>query len=120
MTNPTELSDTALEAIVADCWQDLLDKDDRTSPVEYPEMALITHDELADYINSAARAAWEASPAKSLIEALEVMIEAVENGGIDSPTMDGEPEVGIPPFKWHEEWLFYARLALSSLGGSER
>ena len=26
-------------------WRDLLEKDDRTSPAEYPDMALITHDE---------------------------------------------------------------------------
>jgi len=31
-------------------WQDLLEKDDRTSPAEYPDMALITYDEFADYV----------------------------------------------------------------------
>jgi hypothetical protein len=34
-------------------WQDLLDKDDRTSPDEYPDMALITFDELNDAILAA-------------------------------------------------------------------
>jgi hypothetical protein len=34
-------------------WQDLLDKDDRTSPAEYPDMALITFDEFRDAILSA-------------------------------------------------------------------
>lgn len=38
---------------VADAWQDLVDKDDRTSPEEYPDMALITREELADYMQSA-------------------------------------------------------------------
>lgn len=28
-------------------WQDLLDKDDRTSPAEYPSMALITFEEFS-------------------------------------------------------------------------
>lgn len=28
-------------------WRDLLEKDDRTSPAEYPDMALITFDEFA-------------------------------------------------------------------------
>lgn len=37
---------------VADAWQDLVDKDDRTSPEEYPDMALITREELADYMQS--------------------------------------------------------------------
>lgn len=32
-------------------WQELLEKDDRTSPEEYPEMALITSDELTRYIH---------------------------------------------------------------------
>jgi hypothetical protein len=34
------------EVMVQAAWQDLLDKDDRTSPEEYPEMALITFEEL--------------------------------------------------------------------------
>jgi hypothetical protein len=38
---------------VADAWQDLVDKDDRTSPEEYPDMALITREELADYMQAA-------------------------------------------------------------------
>lgn len=29
-------------------WQDLLEKDDRTSPEEYPDMALITFEEFRD------------------------------------------------------------------------
>ena len=35
---------------VANLWQELLDKDDRTSPEDYPDMALITREELADFI----------------------------------------------------------------------
>ncbi|WP_367347605.1 hypothetical protein [Sphingobium yanoikuyae] len=38
---------------VDDAWQDLVDKDDRTSPEEYPDMALITREELADYMQAA-------------------------------------------------------------------
>lgn len=37
----------------AEAWQDLVDKDDRTSPEEYPDMALITREELADYMQAA-------------------------------------------------------------------
>lgn len=36
-------------------WQELLDKDDRTSPAEYPEMCLITFDELRDFMMHAKR-----------------------------------------------------------------
>lgn len=35
-------------------WQDLVDKDDRTSPEEYPDMALITFEELRDYMEGRA------------------------------------------------------------------
>lgn len=34
-------------------WQDILDKDDRNSPEEYPDMALITADEFRDAIEQA-------------------------------------------------------------------
>lgn len=33
-------------------WQDLCEKDDRTSPEEYPEMCLITREELAGYVTA--------------------------------------------------------------------
>jgi hypothetical protein len=39
--------------LIDDLWQDLLDKDDRTSPAEYPDMALITRDEFEAYLQSA-------------------------------------------------------------------
>ena len=35
------------EELIRELWQDLLDQDDRTSPPEYPNMALITFDEFA-------------------------------------------------------------------------
>jgi hypothetical protein len=37
-----------------DAWQELVEKDDRTSPSEYPDMALITREELAEFMGSAA------------------------------------------------------------------
>ncbi len=40
----TEAQDDRKRAL----WQTLLDKDDRTSPAEYPEMALITFEEFCD------------------------------------------------------------------------
>jgi hypothetical protein len=35
-------------------WQDHLDRDDRTSPEEYPEMALITFEEFAEVFRAGA------------------------------------------------------------------
>lgn len=52
-------ADQALEArkhhtvSVTDAWQDLCDKDDRTSPEEYPDMCLITREEIADFMSRA-------------------------------------------------------------------
>jgi len=43
-----------LKRTIDEAWQDLVEKDDRTSPEEYPDMALITHDELAGYMAHAA------------------------------------------------------------------
>lgn len=36
-------------------WQDLLEKDDRTSPEDCPDMCLITFEELRDYMRAAKR-----------------------------------------------------------------
>ncbi|MGN6451301.1 MAG: hypothetical protein ACTHLK_22455 [Brucella intermedia] len=36
---------------VDDLWDELVNYDDRTSPAEYPDMALITKDELADFVD---------------------------------------------------------------------
>lgn len=46
-----------------EAWLDLSEVTDRTSPAEYPEMCLITSEELADYMHSAfqdgiTQAAW--------------------------------------------------------------
>lgn len=50
--------------IVDHIWQGLLDKDDRTSPEEYPDMVLISRDELSGHIAECmAEAAWQASKA---------------------------------------------------------
>ena len=36
-------------------WQSLLDKDDRNSPEDYPDMAMLTFDEFSGYINQTLR-----------------------------------------------------------------
>lgn len=51
-------TDTAREA-AEQAWHDLLDKDDRTSPAEYPDMALITFDEFSEALSAGRRTAAE-------------------------------------------------------------
>ncbi len=46
-------------------WQDLMDKDDRNSPAEYPDHCLITFDELRRYIATALESAVATPPAVS-------------------------------------------------------
>jgi hypothetical protein len=67
-------------------WQDLLDKDDRTSPEEYPDMVLITREELASAAEALAVAGcaspcreWKAEAEKTQ-EALRLELEPV--GGV--------------------------------------
>lgn len=43
------------EELARDAWTDLVDKDDRTSPEEYPDMALITAEELREFMERAAQ-----------------------------------------------------------------
>ena len=38
---------------IEEIWRDLCEKDDRTSPPEYPDMALITQQELIGYLAQA-------------------------------------------------------------------
>lgn len=38
---------------IEDAWADLLEKDDRTSPADHPDMCLITREELASYMLAA-------------------------------------------------------------------
>lgn len=51
---PSIPASTDAGALADEVWQELINKDDRTSPEEYPEMALITSDELADFMSRAA------------------------------------------------------------------
>ncbi len=55
--------------------------------------------------------------APTMAELLLHMIEAIDGGSVDSVQLDGEPEVGIPPHRWHEEWVFYARAAMNKARG---
>lgn len=41
---------------IRDLWQDLMEKDDRNSPAEYPEMCLITFEEFERYLAAAVTA----------------------------------------------------------------
>lgn len=47
---PTALARPAAGLDAATAWQELVEKDDRNSPEEYPEMALITFDELTEFM----------------------------------------------------------------------
>lgn len=44
---------------------------------------------------------------------VQQMLNAIAEGQIDSAEMAGEPEVGIPPYRWHEEWAAAASAAMA-------
>ena len=77
--NDTPTND-ALAAEQQDCWQDLLDKSDRTSPEEYPDMALITREELFDYMNSAAPLRTQPKDAEPSEAVVEAVARAIHEG----------------------------------------
>lgn len=50
-------ADGELRRALDECWENLVEKDDRTSPDDYPDHALITREELGGYLTLAARVA---------------------------------------------------------------
>lgn len=78
-------------------WQELCDKDDRTSPEEYPDMCLITKDELADFMARSPIAAPQPVQAVA-VKALEWV-----------ETRDGVYEIGAraeTPIGSYSAWYF--------------
>jgi len=88
-----------------EAWQDLVEKDDRTSPEEYPEMALITREELADYMRAAL------SPASTDIGALR---EALEPFALISTEGVVKAETGHVTITTCAEYFHRAAQALSA------
>jgi hypothetical protein len=69
-------------AIIAGLWLDILEKDDRTSPEEYPDMALITEEEFAGSIRYA-RAALNARQSGEGERAIIDLLDDIEDEWID-------------------------------------
>lgn len=46
-----EIPRPTFDDLVRDAWSDLVEKDDRTSPEEYPDMALVTVEELREFMD---------------------------------------------------------------------
>jgi len=63
---------------VDDLWDELVNYDDRTSPAEYPDMALITKDELADFVDRSRSQAEEllAAERAKYRDAMEKLVES--------------------------------------------
>lgn len=43
-----------------------------------------------------------------LLNLVKIMLEAIDNGTVDSDKIDGDYETGIPPHKWHDKWVYFA------------
>lgn len=55
MNTHQEADNATVDELAAELWQELVDKDDRTSPEEYPDMALITYNEFIYYLSEHTR-----------------------------------------------------------------
>lgn len=84
---------------VESLWQDLIEKDDRTSPEEYPEHALITFDELADYIARAKPVASHPLPDR---EAIARTLYEFEPFGDQETDLDGRPTGPGYEIRWDQ------------------
>lgn len=72
---PTPTADQSGPALTVDeAWQELSEVGDRTSPEEYPDMCLITHDELADFMGRA-KPADQSGVIGALVEAKRLALE---------------------------------------------
>ena len=55
-------TEAEIRAEIKRMWQSLLDKDDRNSPADYPDMAMLTFDEFSGYVNHVLE--WALNPDK--------------------------------------------------------
>ena len=91
-------------------WRDLLEKDDRTSPEEYPDMALITFDEFAHIFNAGWQAAVETLQTATFAPLPKPTIEELEKL-LDEPNVavrinpDGSITASPTPFENAAEYL---------------
>lgn len=53
-------------------WQEMVEWDDRTSPEEYPEMAMLTFEEFADFLNRHRQATLEEAAKVALFDRSEL------------------------------------------------
>lgn len=63
------------------CWSDLVEMTDRTSPEEYPDMCLITREELGDFLRLAAKPASSAPQLSELDAASNALLELCSRHG---------------------------------------
>jgi len=87
-------------ALVEAAWLDLCEKDDRTSPEDYPDMCLITREELADYIAVALASRPAEATSRERVEALEAAAKLVEKSLADFVAECGiyDPSTGVTEF----------------------
>jgi len=84
-------------------WQDLLDKDDRNSPAEYPDMILITREEFEVAVTVGG------GQAQDEIERLRGVIRALSEGKQSTFRQRGK-EVGIEADDGEKCWIIHSEL----------
>jgi len=92
---PTDAGE-GVEYTALDAWQELVEYDDRTSPEEYPDMALITFEELKQFMSAAH---WERAKAQSRIVA-RLQKSAALTASVCAGLADKTPVAGEPDPDW--------------------
>lgn len=69
--------DDTLPSIIKGFWLDLCEKDDRTSPEEYPDMCLITSDELVEMLTYAAALSQHPDPQPQPQTSDQAVVDAI-------------------------------------------
>ena len=98
-------------------WRDLCEKDDRTSPEDYPDMALITEDEFYSCLDAFATAA-EVRARNAAIEELTRLRDALEEIASDCDPAD--PEWGNPALGRRNCWDVTQRALATPSPDTER
>lgn len=76
-------------------------------------------EEVEIWLKNTGHAVFKKEKVHGLVEALNSMIMAINDGAIDSPEIGGEAEVCGNSHKWHEEWLHHTQQALQQFSGKE-
>jgi hypothetical protein len=107
-----------IDAMATELWQELLDKDDRTSPEDYPDMALITRDELVDFLHVIAEA--ERDRLRERVAVLEMALAEISGKSlIHIDFSEKESADATAAKRLYQNWSAILQIARAALANGE-